>query len=66
MIGEFCPKVFALKMARRSGLGVMVAKFGAEASALTVTGTGTSAFFTARGGRWTSADCVLSPLFSII
>jgi hypothetical protein len=38
MIGEFCPKAFALKIGHALGLKTKVVEFGAEASA----GIGTS------------------------
>jgi hypothetical protein len=50
MIGEFCPKVFALKNPPACRLKVVVVEFGDEASARNVTGTGKSGFFTARRG----------------
>jgi hypothetical protein len=51
MIGEFCPKVFALKDASGFRLKAVVVESGAEASAGSVTGCGMSAFSTAGGGH---------------
>jgi hypothetical protein len=47
MIGEFCPKVFALKIHRAFGLKSEVVEFGAEASAGIGTGLRRPALFTA-------------------
>jgi len=47
MIGEFCPKVFALKIQGTFGLKSEVVEFGADGSAGIGTGSIKSALFTA-------------------
>jgi hypothetical protein len=51
MIGEFCPKVFALNIHPVFRLKTVVAECGAEGSARTVNNPVMSPFSTARAGR---------------
>jgi len=66
IIGEFCPKVFALNAHPVSGLNNGMIEFGAEASAWTVSDVGEGALAVTKGRREPIGPIALAfPVFSI-